>query len=49
MRWKIVVVLLVVCAVAPTLFVHFAGASVRAALELLTGMLSPTSAGAGHG
>ena len=49
MRWKIIILVLLVAAVAPELFVHFAGASVRAALQLVGGMLSPASAGTGHG
>ncbi len=43
------VLVLLMAAVAPELFVHFAGTSVRAALQVLTGMLSPASAGTGHG
>ena len=49
MRWKLMLVVLLVAAIAPELFVHFAGASVRAALQLLGGMLSPDSAGTSHG
>ncbi len=49
MRWKLIVMVLLVAAIAPELFVHLAGASVRAALQLIGGMLSPASAGNGHG
>ena len=49
MRWKLIIMVLLLAAVAPELFVHFAGASVRAALQVLGGMLSPGSAGTGHG
>jgi hypothetical protein len=49
MRWKLMVLVLLVAAIAPEPFVHFAGASVRAALQVVGGMLSPASAGPGHG
>lgn len=49
MRWKLIIVVLLVAAIAPELFVHFAGASVRAALQVVDGMLSSASAGTGHG
>ena len=49
MRWKLIIVVLLLAAVAPQLFVHFAGASVRAALQILSGMLSASSAGVAHG
>jgi len=49
MRWKLIIVVLLLAAIAPELFVHFAGASVRAALQVFGGMLSPSSAGTGHG
>ncbi len=49
MRWKLIVMVLLVAAIAPGLFVHLAGASVRAALQLIGGMLSPASTGTGHG
>ncbi len=49
MRWKLMIVVLLLAAIAPELFVHFAAASVRAALEVVGGMLSPGSAGTGHG
>ncbi len=48
MRWKLIVMVLLVAAIAPELFVHVAGASVRAALQLVAGMLSSASAGTGH-
>jgi len=49
MRWKFIVVVLLLAAIAPELFVHVAGVSVRAALQVIGGMLSPVSAGARHG
>lgn len=49
MRWKLMVVVLLVAAIAPELFIHFAGASVRAALQVVGGMLPAASAATGHG
>jgi hypothetical protein len=49
MRWKLMILVLLVAAVAPELFVHFAGSSVRAALQVVGGMLPATSAATGHG
>lgn len=46
MRWKLVVLVLLAGAIAPDLCVHFASASVRAALDVLNGMLN--SSGARH-
>jgi hypothetical protein len=45
-RWKLVVLVLLAGAIAPDLCVHFASASVRAALDVLNGMLN--SSGASH-
>jgi hypothetical protein len=47
MRWKLIVLVLLLGAIAPDLFVHFAGASVRAALQVLNGMLAPAKGGGG--
>lgn len=52
MRWKVTVVGLVICAIAPQLFEQFASASVHAALQVLNGMFSTSPAapaGPGHG
>ena len=49
MRWKLIIVVLLAGAIAPELCVHLASASVRAALQVLNGMLSPVTAGASHG
>jgi hypothetical protein len=49
MRWKLIIMVLLAGAIAPELCVHFAGASVRAALQVLNGLLSPATAGANHG
>lgn len=46
-RWKLVVLVLLAGAIAPQLCVDFASSSVRAALDVLNGMLN--HAGAGHG
>ena len=48
MRWKLIVLVLLLGAIAPDLFVQFAGASVRAAMQVLNGMLAPVTGG-GHG
>lgn len=49
MRWKLIVLVLLAGAIAPDLCVQFAGASVRAALQVLGGMLSPVTGGTSHG
>lgn len=48
MRWKLIVLVLLAGAIAPDLCVQFAGASVRAVVEVLNGMLAPVTGG-GHG
>lgn len=49
MRWKLIVLVLLAGAIAPELCVHFASASVRAALQVLNGLLSPGTSGTSHG
>ncbi len=45
MRWKLIVLVLLLAAIAPEVCVHFAEASVRAALQVLNGMLAPAGGG----
>jgi hypothetical protein len=49
MRWKLIIVVLLAGAIAPELCVHFASASVRAALQVLNSLLPPGTSGTGHG
>ena len=48
MRWKLIVLVLLAGALAPDLCVQFAGATVRAALQVLNGMLGHAG-GTGRG
>lgn len=45
MRWKLIVLVLLAGAIAPDLCVQFAGDSVRAAVQVLDGMLAPVTGG----